>query len=160
MLDEKRKLDTSHAIHTLLDAEMIPIINENDAISYDEIGYGDNDRLSADVAVLAGAELLILLSDIDGLYSGDPKKNPNAIIIPCVHEITPEINSLAQGSSSKFAKGGMITKIMAAKICSDAGIETIITNSVNIDNIRKILQGEEVGTLFMAHKLRKIVANN
>jgi glutamate 5-kinase len=74
---------------------MIPIINENDAISNDEIGYGDNDRLSADVAVLAEAELLILLSDINGLYSCDPKKNPDAIIIPCVYEITPEINSLA-----------------------------------------------------------------
>ncbi len=74
---------------------MIPVINENDAISYDDIAYGDNDRLSADIAILSDAELLILLSDIDGLYSCDPKKNPNAIIIPCVHEITPEINSLA-----------------------------------------------------------------
>ena len=132
MLDKDLKANAMNALVTLLNSGIIPIINENDVMSNEVVGYGDNDRLSADVSVLVEAELLLLLSDIDGLYSCDPKKNPQAIIIPCVHEITQEINNLAQGSSSKFAKGGMITKILAAKICSDAGIETIIANSINL----------------------------
>lgn len=134
----------------LLSMGIIPIINENDTISTDEIEYGDNDTLSADVATLVEADLLILLSDIDGLYSADPKKETSAEIIRSVGKITPDLIQLASGAGTSFGTGGMATKLNAARICVEAEIDTIITNGNEPSVIHKILMGEEIGTHFVA----------
>lgn len=135
----------------LLSMGIIPIINENDTISTDEIEYGDNDTLSADVATLVESDLLILLSDIDGLYSADPKKETSAEIIRSVKKITPELINFASGAGTSFGTGGMTTKIVAAKICVEAHIDTIITNGNNPSAIFEILEGKEIGTHFVAN---------
>jgi glutamate 5-kinase len=127
---------------------IIPIINENDTISTYEIEFGDNDTLSANVAILVEADLLILLSDIDGLYSADPKKEATAEIIRSVSEITPELENLASGAGTSFGTGGMVTKISAAKICMAANIDTVITNGNDPEIIFDILEGKEIGTHF------------
>lgn len=129
---------------------IIPIINENDTISTYEIEFGDNDTLSAMVSKLVDAELLILLSDIDGLYSADPKTEKEAKIIQTVSKITPDVEKLAAGSGTSFGTGGMVTKITAAKICSEAKIDTVLTNGDEPDVIFKILKGERIGTHFKA----------
>ncbi len=136
----------------LMEMGIIPIINENDTISTYEIEFGDNDTLSANVAQLIEADLLILLSDIDGLYSADPKKEDKAEIIRSVDKITPELEKLASGTGTSFGTGGMVTKISAAKICIDANIDTIITNGNDPSIIFDILEGKEVGTHFVANK--------
>ncbi len=135
----------------LLDMGIIPIINENDTISTDEIEFGDNDTLSALVATIVNADLLVLLSDIDGLYSADPKVDKNALIIKTVSQINKEIESLASGAGSSFGTGGMQTKITASKIATKAGIDTIITNGEKPDILFGILNGEEIGTHFESH---------
>jgi glutamate 5-kinase len=126
----------------------ILIINENDAVAVEEIKFGDNDTLSARVAKLLNADLLIILSDIDGLYKEDPNKNPDAELIKSVELIDGSIEKLAKGSGSKVGTGGMITKITAAKIATYAGIDMIITNGNNPQNIKRIIDGENIGTLF------------
>ncbi len=146
----ERHQNAKNTMLKLLSMGIIPIINENDTISTFEIVFGDNDTLSANVATLIDADLLILLSDIDGLYSADPKKESTAEIIQTVDKITPEIESLASGTGTSFGTGGMVTKIMAAKICRDAGIDTVITNGTNPSNIFDILEGKEIGTHFIA----------
>jgi glutamate 5-kinase len=135
----------------LLSMGIIPIINENDTISTDEIEYGDNDTLSADVAALIQSDLLILLSDIDGLYSADPKKVVNAEIIKTVEYFTPELLNSASGAGTSFGTGGMSTKLAAAKICVEAKIDTIITNGNNPFVVFDILDGKEIGTHFVAN---------
>jgi len=156
MIDPVKKKNARNTIDTLLEMGIIPIINENDTVSTDEIehiGYGDNDRLSADVATLIGAELLIILSDIDGLYSADPREDQSAHIIYRVDEITAELEKMASGKKgSGFAKGGMSTKIAAVKICKKAGIDVIITNGKNPPVLFDILQGKMIGTMFVANK--------
>jgi glutamate 5-kinase len=151
--DELKMKNAKNTLNALLKLNVIPIINENDTVATDEIealGYGDNDRLSADVATVAEADLLVILSDIEGLYSTDPKSDSNARIITRVNDITSEIEKMAQGSKNAFAKGGMLTKIEAIKICYNAGIDTVITNGNNPDVIFSILEGKEKGTLFVA----------
>jgi glutamate 5-kinase len=140
-------------METLLKMGIIPIINENDTIATYEIEIGDNDTLSAMVAKLIQADLLILMSDIDGLYTADPKTDKNAKIISTVEEITPEIENLASGAGSSFGTGGMVTKITAAKICREAKIDTIITNGANPSVLFDILDGKNVGTHFLGEKL-------
>jgi len=135
----------------LLNMGVIPIINENDTISTDEIEYGDNDTLSADVATLICSDLLILLSDIDGLYSADPKKETSAEIIRTVEKITPELIRSASGAGTSFGTGGMATKLAAAKICVEANIDTIITSGNNPSIVFDILEGKEIGTHFVAN---------
>lgn len=145
-----------NTILNLLKMGIIPIINENDTISTYEIEYGgnfgDNDTLSANVATLVDADLLILLSDIDGLYSADPKTESGAKIIPSVYSITPELEKIATGSGTSFGTGGMITKIAAAKICLKANIDTVITNGSDPSIIFDLLEGKEIGTHFVANK--------
>ena len=136
---------------------IIPIINENDTVSTEEIEFGDNDTLSAVVASLVEADLLILLSDIDGLYTADPRKDPYAVKIDEVREITESIELNATGVGSGFAKGGMSTKISAAKICMKAGIDMVIASGENPDIIQDILNGKITGTLFNAGKSGIIV---
>jgi len=145
-----RRETTSSTLNTLLQMGVVPIINENDSVATDEIEIGDNDTLSAYTAVLVDADLLIILSDIDGLYTGDPRKNPDAHIIHKVPELTPEIEQMASGSTSEFAKGGMITKILAAKICVHNGTDLVIARGDDINIIYRILGGELIGTHFVS----------
>lgn len=148
--DPVKGKNAKNTLSTLIKMNIIPIINENDTVSTDEIEYGDNDRLSADVAKLSGAGLLIMLSDIDGFYDADPRKNKTAKIIHKVHTITPDIEKMGGSSGSSFAKGGMATKLQAAQICRDAGIHAIIANGKDPDVLFDIMLGKEIGTLFAA----------
>ncbi len=146
----------------LLKMHVVPIVNENDAISVDELAYGnfgDNDTLAANVAELVDADLLILLSDIEGMYTADPKNNPNARFIHTVVEIDESLERMAGGSSSDFGTGGMFTKVNAAKIVTDAGAEMVIANGDNIYAINDIMAGKKVGTLFLSKEHGKEMEN-
>ncbi len=132
----------------LLELEALPIINENDTVSTAEIAVGDNDTLGAIVAKGAEADLLILLTDIDGLYTADPRKDPSARRIAVVEEITEEIRALAGGKGSALGTGGMATKLNAAALCAEAGISTVIANGADPDVLYDILEGKQAGTLF------------
>ncbi len=140
-------------LERLLEWGALPIINENDAVATDEIGIqttiGENDSLSAIVAGLVRADLLVLLSDIDGLYTADPKKDPQARLIPVVEKITPEILALAGGAGSGLGTGGMATKLRAAQIAAEAGIDMIITNGEQPERLYDIFDGKAVGTRFL-----------
>ncbi len=131
----------------------IPIVNENDTISTYEIEFGDNDTLSAVVSAMVGADLLILLSDIDGLFTDDPHKNPEAKFIDVVEELDEHLLSMGKGSTgSNVGTGGMATKLTAAEIASAAGTDMIIANGADFHVIHKIMQGRAYGTLFLSHK--------
>jgi glutamate 5-kinase len=145
-------LNLRNSISTLLEAGVVPIINENDPICVQEIEatFGDNDKLSAMVASKVEAELLILLSDIDGLFNKNPKKNEDAHLISTIEKITPEIESYGGSPTSMKGVGGMRTKIEAAKITSMAGCHMVIANSAINDVVVKIIEGENIGTLFLA----------
>ena len=132
----------------LIELGALPIINENDTVATEEIVFGDNDTLAALVAESVRADLLILLSDIDGLYTADPRKDSSANIISEVHEITPEIEALAGGAGSEHGTGGMITKIRAAKIATEAGCDMIIVNGSSPEILYDITDGKSVGTRF------------
>ena len=132
---------------------VIPIVNENDPISTDQIqeeNFGDNDTLSANVAELVGADLLILLSDIDGLYTDDPRNNRDAGFISYVERIDEKLESMAKGADTSLGTGGMTTKIAAARIAAAAGVDMVIANGDKVSNISRILNGGEIGTLFKA----------
>ncbi|MDO5707932.1 MAG: glutamate 5-kinase [Andreesenia angusta] len=152
MYDIEGKQNAENTFETLLDLNVIPIVNENDTTSTFEMQFGDNDSLSAMVSTLIEADLLVLLTDIDGLYTADPRRDQNAKIIPEVEEVTRKIESLASGKGSKFGTGGMITKLSAAKICGREGIETVIANGEDPYILYNILKGEDVGTLFLSNK--------
>lgn len=128
----------------------IPVINENDAVAVEEIVYGDNDSLSAIVAKLIKADALLILTDIDGLYNANPNEDEDARIIPVVEQITESLFEIAGGKGSKFGTGGMITKLIAADMATQAGIDTIIMNGYDPDNIYKAIEGHQVGTFFTA----------
>ncbi|MFO7657590.1 MAG: glutamate 5-kinase [Bacteroidales bacterium] len=144
-----RQHNARGTLEKLLEMEIIPIINENDTISTYEIEFGDNDTLSAIVAELIEADMLIMLSDIDGLYSADPRVDNTAQIIHTVTKITPELEKLANGAGTSFSTGGMITKFAAAKICYEKNIDLIITNGSTPEIIFDILDGKDVGTHFL-----------
>jgi glutamate 5-kinase len=146
--DEIRRVNARNTLNQLITMKIIPVVNENDTVSTVEIQFGDNDSLSAQVASLIDAELLIIMTDIDGFYATDPKLDKHAQMLPEVHEITQEIELAAQGSGSSFGKGGMLTKINAVKICREKGIDTLILNGQNPKNILKAMEGHEIGTLF------------
>ncbi|MDI3487109.1 MAG: glutamate 5-kinase [Methanolobus sp.] len=147
-------LNLRNSISTLLSYGVIPIINENDSTSVNEIEatFGDNDKLSAMVASKMEADLLIILSDIDGLYDKNPKRNNDAKLLSLVEEITPEIESYGGSPTSMKGVGGMRTKIEAAKICYMSGCYMIITNSATGNVVTKVLSGEDIGTLFLANQ--------
>lgn len=155
--DETDSKYLKNTFEALLSMGVIPVVNENDSVSSVEIesGHhkvlGDNDTLSAIVARLCEADLLILMTDIDGLYDSDPRKNPDAKLISRVHEITPDIEAMAGGAGSVHGTGGMATKIAAAKIALDAGFEMVITNSENVENLYDIVEGKPVGTRFVGN---------
>ena len=126
----------------------VPIVNENDTVSFEEIEFGDNDTLAAHVAVLCDADLLINLSDIDGLYDSDPHQNPAAHLISTVSEITDEIRNCAGGAGSDFGTGGVVTKIHAAEISTNAGIPMLLLNGENPELLYELLDGKHIGTVF------------
>ena len=136
----------------LLQLGALPVINENDSIATEEISIGDNDTLAAIVAESAGADLLILLSDIDGLYTADPRRDPGAKLIPKVEAITDEIRALAGDKGSNLGTGGMITKLRAAEIATAAGCDMIITNGACPAALYDIMEGKEIGTRFLSKK--------
>jgi glutamate 5-kinase len=152
--NRKTYLNLRNSIETLLGLSIVPVLNENDSVSTDEIGsaFGDNDKLSALVASKIDAQLLIILSDIDALYDKDPRKFPDARPIAEVYEITEEIVKSAGQRGSAFSTGGMKTKIEAAKIAANAGCRTVIANGKVKNVIDKIIAGEAVGTVFMAKR--------
>jgi glutamate 5-kinase len=149
---EDRYTNLINTMNRLLELGALPIINENDSVATNEIKVGDNDTLSAYVAKSINADLLVLLSDIDGLYTADPKKDKTAKLISVVDDVTDDINSLAGGEGSLLGTGGMKTKLHAGEICMQAGVDMIITNGEHPENIYKIIDGESVGTLFKAKK--------
>ncbi len=141
---------------------VVPIVNENDAIAVDELSYGnfgDNDTLAAYVADLVDADLLILMSDIEGLYTDDPKKNPNARFIHTVVRIDENLEQMAKGASSDLGTGGMATKINAAKLATASGAEMVIANGENIYTINDIMAGKKVGTLFLTKEHGEALEN-
>lgn len=146
--DETRFTNARNTLNQLISMKILPVINENDTVSTFEIQFGDNDQLSAKVAAMIEADLLIILSDIDGLYFSDPKLDPDAKILSEVHEISEEIEKSASGVGSSFAKGGMASKISAVKICRENNIDTVIINGSNPKNILKVISGKQIGTLF------------
>lgn len=141
-----------NTMNRLLELGAIPIINENDSIATEEIAVGDNDTLAAVVAKNCDADLLILMSDIDGLYTADPRADVNAYLLDLVFAITPEIQKLAGTKGSELATGGMVTKLNAAQIVMDSGIDMVITNGQNPENLYKIMDGEKIGTKFIGKK--------
>ena len=156
MVSENSRFNAQNTFDELLKLGTIPVVNENDTVSTSEIplvdNFGDNDRLSAVVAALIGADLLILLSDIDGLYSDDPRQNQDARFISLVREITPELMNMGKSSSgSDVGTGGMSAKLAAARIATDSGCDMVIANGDHVEIISQILDGQEKGTLFLAH---------
>ena len=139
-----------------LENGIVPIVNENDTVSIDEIEnivrFGDNDNLSAIVAGLVKADLLVILSDIDGFYDSDPRSNENARMLEIVEEVTPELEECAGGAGSNLGTGGMITKLTAAKVSADAGVNMVLANGSEPNILLDILAGENVGTLFLGKK--------
>lgn len=150
ILNKKRSQNARNTFDSLLEFGAIPIVNENDAVVVDEIKVGDNDTLSAYVSRLIHADLLILLSDIDGLYTANPRTNPDATRIEAIEAITEEVMLLAQGSGSLLGTGGMATKLSAAKIACDTGTHMIIANSFEPQVLTRIMAGEPLGTWFKA----------
>ncbi len=150
--DADRRAHFHNTMFRLLELGALPIINENDTVATDEIVIGDNDTLGAMVATTVQADLLIMLSDIEGLYTADPHHNPDAELIHRVEEITPEIQALAGGHVTSLGTGGMITKLNAARLCSEAGIDMVIANGMQPKIIYSILEGKPVGTYFVGRK--------
>ncbi|MDP2800568.1 MAG: glutamate 5-kinase [Phreatobacter sp.] len=126
--ERRRYLNARNTMETLFAVRAVPVVNENDTVATDEIRYGDNDRLAARVATMVGADCLVLLSDIDGLYTAPPQKDPSAVLIPVVPRITPEIEAMAGGAASEFSRGGMTTKVEAGKIATTAGTTMVIAS--------------------------------
>lgn len=152
MTNDASRYNAQNTFDELMNLGAVPIVNENDTVSTHEIQFGDNDRLSAIVAALIGADLLILLSDIDGLYSDDPHQNPDAQFISMVPEITPQLLAMGKDTSgSDVGTGGMSAKLTAARIATDSGSDMVIANGEDVEVIHEIMAGVEKGTLFMAH---------
>ena len=148
--NEERHRNFENTITRLLELGVIPVINENDTVTTEEIEIGDNDTLSAHVAKSVGAELLVLLSDIDGLYSADPHRDPNATLIRDVCELTDEIMALGGSAGSSLGTGGMYTKLSAARIATGSGCDMIIANGKNPECLYDAVEGRAVGTRFHA----------
>lgn len=154
MLNDERRYNAKNTFEELLKLGVIPIVNENDTVAIDEIEFGDNDTLSAVVAAIAGADMLVLLSDIDGLYTDDPNRNPEAELIPYVERISDEMIEMAKGPTTSFGTGGMSSKISAAGIANDAGADMAIINGDNMENILTLMAGKDIGTVFKEHRTR------
>lgn len=157
ILNEVSRINAENTFKELLKIGAVPIVNENDSVSTYEIeqvqAFGDNDRLSAIVASIIGADLLILLSDIDGLYTDDPNTNPDAEFISLVERIDARLVDMGKNTSgSSVGTGGMAAKIVAAQIANNSGADMVITNGSRLENIQGIMNGEDIGTLFLKHR--------
>ncbi|MGE5508488.1 MAG: glutamate 5-kinase [Chitinophagales bacterium] len=150
--DRRRHLNARTTLLTLLSYGVVPIINENDTVAVEELAFGDNDTLSALLAGLISADLLVILSDIDGLYTADPRTDPAAHLIARVEELTPELAARAGGAGTPGGTGGMATKLSAARIATSSGVSLVIANSNRPHVLREIVDGGEVGTLFPARE--------
>ena len=148
----ERRENFENTMERLLELGSLPIINENDTVATAEIKVGDNDTLGAIVARCVKADLLVLLSDIEGLYTADPRKDPSAKLIPVVEEVTPEIEALAGGTGSALASGGMATKLKAAKLAAQVGCDMVIANGRRPQALYDIAQGRPAGTRFLGKK--------
>lgn len=155
--DPTRYHNIKNTMTRLLELNVLPIINENDTVNTDEISVGDNDTLGAIVAVSMHADLLVLLSDIDGLYTADPHKDPDAKLLSEIKEITPEIESLGGKSRSGLGTGGMATKLSAAKRCIERGTDVVIANGSAPAVLYDIVEGKSVGTRFISDKGRRYI---
>ena len=153
-IDRHRYTNARNTFMELLRQRVIPIVNENDVVALDELKIGDNDNMSALVASIVDADLVIILSDVDGLYTANPQTHPEAKLVSRVDEITPEIEASAGGAGSSVGTGGMFTKIQAAKNATTSGINLVIASGSRQDAISRILEGEEVGTLFVSKENR------
>ena len=149
--DRKRYLNARNTLNTLLDLGIIPVINENDTVATSEIKVGDNDRLAARVAQMASADALVIFSDIKGLYTANPRKDPSAKLIPVVEKLTPEIEAMADGAGSAVGTGGMATKLMAARLCMEAGCDMAIALGTELHPLTRMEKTGE-GTWFLADK--------
>lgn len=145
-----RRTNIVNTFSELLKYRVIPIVNENDTVATDELVFGDNDTLSAMVADCVGSDLLVIITDIDGLYDKNPQENDDAKLIPVVDEITSELFEIAGGSGSNRGTGGMYTKLQAAQIAKHAGVTTAVISGNDLHNIYRLLDGEQVGTVFTA----------
>ncbi len=148
LIDDCRKQNTTTTIFTLLAHGIVPIINENDSVATDEIGvkFGDNDELSSGVAQLVGARQLILLTDIEGLYTANPKTSDSAALIPVIEAVTDEVLALVQDVDNGRSRGGMLSKLNSAKQANEAGVSVVLANGRREDVIRDVLAGRSVGT--------------
>lgn len=153
-IDRHRYTNTRNTFMELMRQRVIPIVNENDVVALDELKIGDNDNMSALVAGIVDADLVIILSDVDGLYTANPQTHPDAVIVPEVAEITPEIEASAGGVGSARGTGGMATKIQAAKAATSSGVHLVIASGTEKNAITRVLQGEELGTLFVSRENR------
>ena len=153
-IDRHRYTNTRNTFMELMRQRVIPIVNENDVVALDELKIGDNDNMSALVAGIVDADLVIILSDVDGLYTANPQTHPDAVIVPEVAEITPEIEASAGGVGSARGTGGMATKIQAAKAATSSGIHLVIASGTEKNAITRVLKGEELGTLFISRENR------
>lgn len=149
LTNETRHANFTNTLTRLLELGVVPVINENDTVATEEIVIGDNDTLAARVAQSVGAQMLILLSDIDGLYTADPHTNPEAKLLPVVRRVDEKIRKLAGVSSTTQGTGGMVTKLRAAEICLDCGCEMVIANGNNPAALYDIVEGKPVGTRFV-----------
>ncbi len=147
--NKERRGHFENTLERLLGLGTVPVINENDTIATKEISVGDNDTLAAIVAVSIGADLLVLLTDIEGLYTGDPRKDKGAKLVPVVTELTPELYAAAGGSGTSLGTGGMCTKLQAAKLCMDNGLDMVIAKGENPAVLYEITEGKGAGTRFI-----------
>ena len=150
--DDERRGNFHNTMKRLLELGALPVINENDTVATDEIVIGDNDTLAAIVSVTVDADLLVLLTDIDGLYTADPHRDPEAKLIPCVEALTEEVDALGGGQGSSLGTGGMVTKLRAAHLATEAGIDMVIANGARPENLYDILEGRPVGTRFIGRE--------
>jgi glutamate 5-kinase len=151
-----RRMNARNTLEELLSMGIIPVINENDTVSTDEIEFGDNDRLSAIVSTLIEADLLIILSDIDGMFTGDPASNSDARLISRVVDFDEDLERYVYSRDSDFGTGGMSSKVAAARLCVSHNVDMVITNGSDPMNIFEVLEGKEVGTFFVSPKTEKI----
>lgn len=150
--DSERRRNAENTLNELLQQGVVPVVNENDTVATEEIEFGDNDTLSAIVANLVNADLLILLTDIDGFYTDDPHKNKDAVKLSVVEDITDDLKKMAKGAVTTYGTGGMATKIAAARIATDSGSDMAILDASDLGLIEALMDGEDVGTLFISHE--------
>ncbi len=154
LADRRRFLNARHTLTTLLAFGVVPIINENDTVAVDEIRFGDNDTLAGQVAHLVDADLLVILSDVDGLFTADPHRHPEATLISEIEEVTDDLQRIAGDSSSFEGTGGMMTKVRTAKKVAEYGVATLLLNGQTVGLLGRVLAGAEGGSLFLPHSQR------